>query len=119
MTYVHLDYELLGEIELMMEADFPDLVETFLSGSRRMIHLMPELLASGDIKAFILNIHSLKGSCKNMGANYLAQLCNEGEALAKAGTMELLDPQLCSIAAEFELLCETLARYERFNPTGS
>jgi HPt (histidine-containing phosphotransfer) domain-containing protein len=66
-----------------------------------------EALASGDLIATESALHSLKSSSAQLGATRLAQLCGEGEAIARGGT-------LAGVAALIAASREELGRVERW-----
>jgi len=111
MTIIHLDYDLIHELASLLEEEFPVLVNTFIENSNHLLEKMSTLLAEGDIKIFIMNIHSFKGSCKNLGAEHLADLCMNYETLANQGQIERIDSEFKEIRAELDKVSELLRHY--------
>jgi len=116
MTLVHLDYELVNELASLLEEEFPVLVNTFVENSNHLLEKMSTLLAEGDIKTFIRDIHSLKGSCKNLGAEHLADLCMNYEMMANQEDISGIDPEFKVIKSELDKVSEMLTDYSKKMP---
>ena len=113
MTFKQLETAQIEELQLMLEDEFPEFVRTFISHSDNLISLMKEQLSVQDNDAFIIGIHSLKGSCRNIGAELLANSCLEVELLARKESILSVDPELSTICQEFTELKETLSKLAR------
>ncbi|KJH80989.1 histidine kinase [Stutzerimonas stutzeri] len=95
----HLDSRVLASLQDVMEAEYPVLLDTFLADSEERLRLLQSAGRSGDAENLRQAAHSFKGSCSNMGAALLAELCRELEETAR---LELLDAA-----------CELIERIER------
>ena len=73
----HLDTAKLAELKELMGEDFYGLLDTYLSGSQDRIDALQAAVQNSDIKSVIQAAHSLKGTSSNLGALYLAKLCDE------------------------------------------
>jgi len=102
MTSTNIDYDLLNELTVILEDEFPKIIETFIESTTDLLRILSAALKEKDTKLFILKIHSLKGSCGNIGATYLAELCSVNETLAKSGRINDVDPSLEEVSKEFE-----------------
>ena len=111
MAFVHLDYDLVHELASLLEEDFPILVNTFIENSNQLLTKMPLSLDEGDIKTFIRDVHSLKGSSRNLGAERLANLCLNYEILANHGKIDCIDREFTEIKTELDNVSETLTNY--------
>lgn len=69
-----------GQPELVAE-----LIETFLEDSVRRLQALDDGWMRGDLASVRAQAHSLKGSCGQMGADSMAQLCHTMETLAREG----------------------------------
>ena len=104
----HLDEEALAELQDVMEDEFEMLIQTYLKDSSERIANLKASLSDGEADAFAKTAHSFKGSCINIGAPRLGELCREAE---KAGQDERLDdvaPVLDAIEAEFQRVTDDL-----------
>ena len=104
MTQTHMDAAVLEALQDVMEADYPLLLETFVSDSQTRLAQMGE--AARDAEALAQAAHSLKGSSSNMGALRLAELCRDLEARAK----DMSAAQTDSLLAEIGLEMDTVQR---------
>jgi HPt (histidine-containing phosphotransfer) domain-containing protein len=108
----HLDGNVLAILQDVMEAEYPVLLDTFLADSEERLCLLQTACRSGHAENLRQAAHSFKGSCSNMGAVLLAELCRELEEIAR---LELLDeaPELIErIEREFAIV-RILYRAER------
>ncbi|WP_394169474.1 Hpt domain-containing protein [Saccharospirillum alexandrii] len=81
----HLDVTILGELQALLEDDFPDLIDTFLSDARVRVRELVRTVDSGVAEDIRQSAHSFKGSTLNVGAKQLSSLCRELEDLARSG----------------------------------
>lgn len=100
MQMERLNREMLAELRAVMEDEFDLLLETFFSDTRQRVELIESALSSGDPEAFSRACHSLKGSASNLGLGLLLELCRQGEALGRAGSLTGADALLVAIRAE-------------------
>ncbi len=97
----HLDTEALGELREVMEDEFTVLMKTYLNDSLARIQSIHDAIEQKDADALRKEAHSFKGSCGNIGAPRLADLCRQLEELGRSGGVdgqELLD----AISIEFQ-----------------
>jgi len=111
MTKIHLNDAVLNDLASVLEEDFPGILESFINSSAKILASIPESLIKEDPEEFIMKIHSIKGSCRNMGAEHLAELCKHTEALAKSSQINEIDPTLTEIKLEFEVVKKALQAY--------
>lgn len=100
----HLDREILQTLQEVMEDEFPVLISTFVKDSEERIRHLQKALATQDGEAVRRAAHSFKGSCHNLGAARLAELCEDMESQGKAGALDGLERQLVEIQQEFNQL---------------
>lgn len=113
MNLEHLNETQINELALMLDDEFPEFVRTFISHSEELISSLKKQINTHDNDAFVISIHSLKGSCKNVGAELLANNCLQIEMVARKDTIAALDPELISICEEFNTLKATLLKLAR------
>jgi len=108
----HLDSNVLATLQDVMEAEYPVLLDTFLIDSQERLRLLQQACRNGQAESLRQAAHSFKGSCSNMGAALLAELCRQ---LEEAARLEQVDdaPQLIEcIEREFAIV-RILYRAER------
>ena len=108
----HLDSRVLATLQDVMEAEYPLLLDTFLADSEERLRLLQNASSVGEAEHLRQAAHSFKGSCSNMGAALLAELCRELEEAARreqlADAAELVE----SVEREFAIV-RILYRAER------
>lgn len=82
---IHLDRIILGELSSLLENDFPDLIETFLSDAQLRLRELVKTVNSGVAEDIRQSAHSFKGSSSNVGARRLSSLCRELEEMTRSG----------------------------------
>ncbi|VVN09205.1 hypothetical protein PS662_03760 [Pseudomonas fluorescens] len=101
MADKHLDRDVLSALQEVMEDEYPTLLDTFLADSQERLSL---LLKAGDAETLGATAHSFKGSCSNMGALRLAELCHELEQITRHATLKGVEQLVREINDEFALV---------------
>lgn len=103
MSVTHLDYHVLTDLQEVMEAEYPVLLDTFLRDSEQRLAHMHRALSAQPIGLQELGMaaHSFRGSSGNMGATRLAELCWQLEELARRNELAGMDELLRKIDVEF------------------
>lgn len=104
MSESHLDAAVLSNLLSIMEDEYPLLVETFLCDSEERLRSIRSALADGDGAALRHAAHSFKGSCGNMGANLLTNLCKQLEERARHGDLAGAEALVTRIEHEFSIV---------------
>ncbi|WP_460428546.1 Hpt domain-containing protein [Azotobacter armeniacus] len=87
-----------------MEDEYPVLLDTFLSDSEARLRALRQAQNAQDAEALRRAAHSFKGSCGNMGAPLLAELCRQLEDLARAGDLTPVPALLERAEQEFAII---------------
>jgi HPt (histidine-containing phosphotransfer) domain-containing protein len=98
---IHLDRDVLSALREVMEDEYPMLLDTFLADSDAR---MKQLHTACDVEMLGAIAHSFKGSCSNMGAIRLAQLCNELEQRSKKKAVDGIEKLVGEIDGEFAII---------------
>ncbi|MCB1684385.1 MAG: Hpt domain-containing protein [Pseudomonadales bacterium] len=101
----HLDPELLAELEVIMEEEFPTLLETFLADAQKHYQQIGSTWRNDDLDGLRRSAHSLKGSSANIGAGALAELCSTLEAQAHARETGSTEACIRLLSRELEAVC--------------
>ncbi len=72
-----LDDEHLSELRFVLGDDFPAFIHAFIDDTDRKLEQLQALLSDASFQATKDLAHSLKGSCLNLGAKTMAQLCQK------------------------------------------
>ena len=83
-----IDRQIISELQEVMEEEFADLLETYLSNAPALISQIEEAAGQRRVDAMILPAHSLKSSSANVGALHLSELAKQVELSGKAGDLE-------------------------------
>lgn len=108
----HLDNRVLMTLQEVMEAEYPVLLDTFLVDSEERLRLLQRAVDAGEAEALRQAAHSFKGSCSNMGAALLAELCRELEETARREQLAVAPALIERIEREFAIV-RILYRAER------
>lgn len=100
----HVDSAMLNELREVMEEDFDILIDTFLSDSE--VRLVDVKTAFDELNSEKLreSAHSLKGSCSNVGASKLADICKHVEELGRVNKAAEAGDLINDIVDEFEMV---------------
>ena len=101
MADTHLDRDVLSALQEVMEDEYPKLLDTFLADSAERLSLLHK---AADAETLGATAHSFKGSCSNMGAIRLAQLCDELEQRSKHKSLEGIEKLVGEIDGEFAII---------------
>jgi HPt (histidine-containing phosphotransfer) domain-containing protein len=116
-----VDFNVLSTLRDVMEAEYPALLEVFLSDSVDRVNEMTLLLqdpaftssSNASLQRLGLMAHSFKGSTGNMGATHLSELCLELEEQGR-GIVPADDARIRSlvtrISEEFRIVREVFER---------
>ncbi|MDQ2078090.1 Hpt domain-containing protein [Marinimicrobium sp. ABcell2] len=107
----HLDREVLQTLQEIMGDEFPVLITTFINDSDERIRSLQKALATQNSDALQRSAHSFKGSCHNLGAKYLATLCEHMEHRGREGELEGLECHLVDIQQEFSQIKSILRSF--------
>ena len=113
MSFEHLNKAQIDELALMLGQEFPEFINTFIVSSEGLINSLKQQLKGGDCAGFVISIHSLKGSCRNIGAERLSNYCLIVETSAKEDSISVINPDLPEICQEFEILRASLEQLAR------
>lgn len=108
----HLDSRVLATLQDVMESEYPVLLDTFLVDSEERLRLLQSACRSGEAEMLRQAAHSFKGSCSNMGAVLLADLCREMEETARRERLDEAPELIERIEREFAIV-RILYRAER------
>jgi len=97
----HIDLGTLRELRDVMDQDFEELIEAYLSDTRTRIDDVRAAVIAKDSYQLRELAHSLKGSCINIGAVSLAQWCQKAENMAKEGELEGVSDVVDEIQRQF------------------
>ncbi|WP_020209473.1 Hpt domain-containing protein [Gilvimarinus chinensis] len=106
-----IDHDALAALREVMDEDFIQLIETFVSDSHAKINTMQRALAAGQSDELRRAAHSLKGSSSNIGASGLMNTCRQIEERAAASELRGLEHLLVDLQSEFSQVKQQLEIY--------
>ena len=106
-----LDTQMLTQLQELLGARFPELVQRFEDDGARRLALLHVAVDDLDFEAIHAEAHGLKGSSRNMGANTLGDLCAEIEERGR--TQDPLDLTVLrkGCEQEFKAVCQLLRQH--------
>lgn len=108
----HIDSAVLENLRDIMAEDYPALLEAYLGDSEERLLLLRQALRDDNAEGLRTAAHSFKGSCSNMGAQGLVQLCLALERAGRDEALELADGLLRQLEQELSVV-RVLIRAER------
>ena len=108
-----IDQRAIGELRELMGDDFGALIQAFAADSGAQIREIDAALAKADAERVRRYAHSLRGACVNLGANDLAELCEQVEASGRAGDCSAAGTLMASVKREFAAVGDELSHYVR------
>lgn len=100
----HIDSAVLQSLQDVMAEDYPALLDAYLGDSEERLHSLRQALRDGNAEALSKAAHSFKGSCSNLGAAALADLCCQLETLAREQRLVEAPAMIERIEREFAIV---------------
>ncbi len=88
-----------------------ELIEEYISSSKRYLDDILKCLNSGDTELLTRSAHSLKGSSANMGAEIVKEISFEIERMAKSGNLNEAPKLLEKLKKEFQKTEDVFKEY--------
>jgi HPt (histidine-containing phosphotransfer) domain-containing protein len=104
----HLDEDALAELKDVMEDEFELLIKTYLADSQSRMSALRDACDRQDPDLFAKAAHSFKGSCINIGAPRLGDICLQAEQLGKTGDLASAPGLLAQMEEEFSVVADRL-----------
>jgi HPt (histidine-containing phosphotransfer) domain-containing protein len=98
----HFDTEALAMLEEIMEDDFPELIQVFITDSDPRVPAMHSALQEQNSQTLRDIAHSFKGASSNLSALPLADLCFKIEEKARDTNLDGIQPLIDAIDAEYQ-----------------
>jgi len=111
MNIEHIDTEMIEELKDVMEGEFTVLMITYIKNSKAILDGLHQLLEDENFDALSKMAHSFKGSCGNIGALPLAELCRLLEVAGANCDAENAQSLLKKIVIEFEEVSKLISHY--------
>ena len=97
-----VDLDTISELrDLTPPSIFDELIDLYLTDSRRRLGDIKNALASGDLEALSEAAHGLKGSSLSIGISSVAEIAGELERAARAGEMQGIDILVSRVEQRF------------------
>lgn len=111
MSTPRIDEEAITELKEMLEDEFPDLIETYISDTQTKLDLLQQEIANGNAVEVRKLAHSLKGASVNIGIMAFGELCHDLEEQAKTEQSGDFKAGMGAITEEFATLVPLLNEY--------
>jgi len=82
-----------------------ELMQEFVSSARRLLADLERAIETGDVAAAQMAVHTLKGSCRSLGAAPMAEPCFEIERMTRTASLEGAADHLREARARYRELC--------------
>ncbi|MFA6561942.1 MAG: response regulator [Verrucomicrobiia bacterium] len=101
-----VDAEAIARLRELAEGDsqafLKDLLGTYLTDTAKRLATLQKNAADGNVLELMRAAHAIKGSSLNVGANQLAEYCQQVEEIAETGKLDGTAKLITRIAQEFE-----------------
>lgn len=111
MTHQRIDLETLSELKEMLEEEFTDLIETYISDTQAKVEQISEFIEKKDAPEVRRLAHSMKGSSVNLGINHLGDICHQLENEAASGNDSNFTSHFEKISSEVTWVISELEGY--------
>lgn len=108
MAVEHLDTEALDELKEVMEEEFESLIHTFVVDSEKKLMALRAAIDSKDEEMVGKVGHSFKGSCSNIGALHLTDLCKKVEDKGRANDLSGINELYVLVKEEYSIVKHAL-----------
>lgn len=105
----HVDLETLETLKEVMEDEFQVLIDTFINDSIQKIASLKTAIAEKNADDMCKLAHSFKGSCSNIGAVHLSDLCAQLEERGVEGIFSGSSQLILDIEQEYKAVCDALS----------
>jgi CheY-like chemotaxis protein/HPt (histidine-containing phosphotransfer) domain-containing protein len=96
-----LDAQRIDTIREVLEEVFPEAVVEYIQSTSQHLQELHQAITQHDLLSISYVAHTLKGSCSNLGATHLAELCRELMDASKASVLVDMTQHMARIEAEF------------------
>lgn len=103
-----IEFEVLAGLREVMEEDFDDLLNDYLTQCDELWRETCDFFEAGDMVQLQRSAHTFKGSCLSIGAGPLMEQMKALEAAAAAGEHDQAAQVIASAAPEIERVMATL-----------
>ena len=97
-----LDLQQVEELRDVLEDEFSAVIEAYLKDAERKVESVVAAADTQDAEALRHAAHSLKGSCRNVGARQLAESCQVIESLAYEEQLDDVPMALLALRSTFQ-----------------
>ena len=100
--------------ELVQDGDFAivgELLAVFRRDTEKRLREARNAIANGDAANLQSQIHSTKGSARQMGANVMGEICQEIELTASAVPIACLSARIDELEVHFVAVCQAMRTF--------
>lgn len=110
MSQARLDEAMIDQLRDLLAGRFGELVARFIADGEKRLSLLRNALIARDYSMIFAEAHGLKGSCRNVGAGSLGDLCALLEAQGKDRSDQGLEQLFAAIEQEFAAVAIALQK---------
>jgi len=107
-----IDRVMMNQLKELLDDRFNELLERFVEDSSKRLGLLKDAVPSRNYKVIHSEAHGLKGSCRNLGANPLGDLCSQLEDQGKSESDKGLESLFAAVEQEFAGVLDALQEYK-------
>ncbi|HEY7774748.1 MAG TPA: Hpt domain-containing protein [Marinagarivorans sp.] len=110
MTEV-INSAVIDELKDLLAEGFGVLVDRFIADGQTRINKIEQALAEQDVDVVYAEAHGLKGSCRNVGAEQMADYCGQLEAMGQVQNLAGAEPIFSAVVTNFAAVSQRLQDY--------
>ena len=98
----------IDELKDLLAEGFGVLVDRFIVDGQSRINKIEQALVIHDTEVVFAEAHGLKGSCRNVGAEQMANYCGQLEAMGQAQNLAGSEPIFSAVVTNFAAVSQRL-----------
>ena len=106
-----LNEKVLSELRELLADNFNELINRYITDSKTRFDVLQQAVAELDFKTIYFEAHGIKGSSRNMGADFLAEILGKIEDLGYAQNTHDLLSLFEQAQTEYVRVVEGLGRF--------
>jgi CheY-like chemotaxis protein len=103
-----LDPDVMQTLQEMAGDELSEVINCYLQEAPELLDSIQDAVKQNDADLLYHKAHSLKSSSQALGVQNLAQLCQQLEALGRAGTIDEAEPLVSQAITEYERVKQAL-----------
>lgn len=106
-----IDNKVIDDLMEIGDKEFLDeMIDIFLSQSEGLIQEITQASETGNVSKLLKSSHKLKGSCLNLGASELGNICHQLEVMSKKADLSDVNKVIDLLDSVYQQTCSELIK---------